>query len=243
MVLNWELNRDTNIDIDMELDWEFNRDTNIDIDMELDIDIVLRVEIELNWKLRLSWIEIGIELNWKLKLKNATCMYGITMLHRMHDYECMNAWKCMIGLQFGRGVSQRQTKYWKIGHVVARAITCTHRNPLWRDRRRETYRNHGWGQYITSHTQYLQKREPWKILWYRSPLLGVSVLGKHWMFASVVNAFISFPFFFILSFFNPIFAWTALSGCRFTGNKFFSLPQFCLNCLHRLSISEVLIFA
>lgn len=32
--------------------------------------------------------------------------------------------------------------------------------------------------------------------------------------------------FFLFSFFNPIFAWTALSGFRFTGNKFFSLPHF-----------------
>jgi len=53
----------------------------------------------------------------------------------MHDHACMNAWKCMIGLQFGREVSQRQTKHWKIGHVVARAITYEHKNPLWRDRR------------------------------------------------------------------------------------------------------------
>ena len=51
----------------------------------------------------------------------------------------------------------------------------------------------------------LVKEDPWKVLGYRSPLLGVSVLGKHWMLASVVNAFQ----FFILSFFsfsNPIFA-------------------------------------
>ena len=53
----------------------------------------------------------------------------------MHDYACMNAWKCMIGLQFGREVSQRQTKHWKIGHAVARAITYIHGHPLWRDRR------------------------------------------------------------------------------------------------------------
>ncbi len=35
-------------------------------------------------------------------------------------YECL---KCMIGLQLDREVSQRQTKHWKIGHVVARAAT------------------------------------------------------------------------------------------------------------------------
>ena len=35
-------------------------------------------------------------------------------------YECL---KCMIGWQFDREVSQRQTRHWKIGHVVARAAT------------------------------------------------------------------------------------------------------------------------
>ena len=35
-------------------------------------------------------------------------------------YECL---KCMIDWQFDREVSQRQTKHWKIGHVVARAAT------------------------------------------------------------------------------------------------------------------------
>ena len=29
----------------------------------------------------------------------------------------------MIGFQFGKKISQRQTKHWKIGHVVARAAT------------------------------------------------------------------------------------------------------------------------
>jgi hypothetical protein len=35
-------------------------------------------------------------------------------------YECL---ECMIGWQFGREISQRQTRHWKIGHVVARAAT------------------------------------------------------------------------------------------------------------------------
>jgi hypothetical protein len=48
----------------------------------------------------------------------------------MRDYACMNAWKCMIGLEFGGKVSQRQTKYWNIGHLVARAITCTQESSL-----------------------------------------------------------------------------------------------------------------
>jgi hypothetical protein len=35
-------------------------------------------------------------------------------------YECL---ECMIGWQFDREVSQRQTRHRKIGHIVARAAT------------------------------------------------------------------------------------------------------------------------
>ena len=86
----------------------------------------------------------------------------------------------------------------------------------------------------------LVKEDPWKVLGYRSPLLGVSVLGKHWMFASVVNAFhIIFIFHFsipflpeppfrvfdspgINSFDCPIFACIAFMGCQSAGCSFFA---------------------
>ena len=35
-------------------------------------------------------------------------------------YECL---ECMIGWQLDREASQRQTRHWKFGHVVARAAT------------------------------------------------------------------------------------------------------------------------
>lgn len=110
-------------------------------------------------------------------------------------YECL---KCMIGLHFGREISQRQTRHWKIGHVVARAATYSQgKTSLERPSLRDVSKP--WLRAIR-----LVKEDPWKVLGYRSPLLGVSVLGKHWMFASVVNAFsnISFFHFFI---FKPHF--------------------------------------
>jgi hypothetical protein len=42
-------------------------------------------------------------------------------------YECL---ECMIGWQFGREISQRQTRHWKIGHIVARAATYSQRENL-----------------------------------------------------------------------------------------------------------------
>ena len=89
----------------------------------------------------------------------------------------------MIGWQFDREVSQRQTRHWKIGHVVARAATYSQgKTSLERPSLRDVSKP--WLRAIK-----LVKEDPWKVLGYRSPLLGVSVLGKHWMFASVVNAF------------------------------------------------------
>jgi hypothetical protein len=44
---------------------------------------------------------MGTEL--KVEIGNAQCMYGIirslnVWAHKMHDYACMNVWKCMIGV-------------------------------------------------------------------------------------------------------------------------------------------------
>jgi hypothetical protein len=98
-------------------------------------------------------------------------------------YECLEMHDC---LRFWQDSFIETDKTWE---DWARSGSC-HNIYTWKSSlERLTYLNHGWGQYITSHIQNLQKREPWKVLWYRSPLLGVSVLGKHWMFASMVNAF------------------------------------------------------
>jgi hypothetical protein len=123
---HWKLRIIRDIDVDIALNWieSFNRNIDIGIELRVWNGIELEFEIELNWKLRLSWIEswdwvelkVEIELNWKLKLSwiesedwvelkveigNATCMYGITRLlnvwaHKMHDYACMNAWNVWL---------------------------------------------------------------------------------------------------------------------------------------------------
>jgi GMP synthase-like glutamine amidotransferase len=79
-----------------------------------------------------------------------------------YDYACMNAWKCMIGLQFGREVSQRQTKHWKIGHMVARAITYTWKTSLDRSSLRNVSKP--WLRAIYHIPYKLVEEGPWEIL-------------------------------------------------------------------------------
>ena len=131
-------------------------------------------------------------------------------------YECL---KCMIDWQFDREVSQRQTKHWKIGHVVARAATYSQgKTSLERPSLRDVSKP--WLRAIK-----LVKEDPWKVLGYRSPLLGVSVLGKHWMFASVVNAFSIFHSF-IFHFQTPFLPEPPFRVFDSPGNKILFIAPF-----------------
>jgi len=131
--------------------------------------------------------------------------------------------------QFVDTISQRQTKHWNIGHVMARARTCLQEFLFWGCSRSKIHRD----QHLkVGSCKIVEKNGPNGVAACWNSHVSASDI------ASVVNAFACF---FLFSLFlssshfclDRPFGFSIHRGIVFF---YFICPYFCLNCLRRLSI-------
>ncbi|KEH19148.1 hypothetical protein MTR_8g041845 [Medicago truncatula] len=97
------------------------------------VDIDKDSEWQSNGKLETSWA--GDRGYWT----NMSCSYGFELVaigqtapaHRITEVE-VETGQTALAHKLVDTVSQRQTRHWSIGHVVARATLHIPGNPLWR---------------------------------------------------------------------------------------------------------------